>query len=63
MPEHELSTNEFKSFADSVARRAQGEPLQYITGQQDFYGRVFRVSPDVLIPRPETELLVESALK
>jgi len=61
--EHELSTNEFKSFSDSVDRRAQGEPLQYITGQQDFYGRVFRVSPDVLIPRPETELLVESALE
>jgi release factor glutamine methyltransferase len=61
--EHELSTNEFKSFADSVARRARGEPLQYITGQQDFYGRVFRVSPDVLIPRPETELLVEAALE
>ena len=61
--EHELSTNEFKSFADSVDRRAQGEPLQYITGQQDFYGRVFRVSPDVLIPRPETELLVEAALE
>lgn len=61
--EYKLSTNEFKSFADSVDRRAQGEPLQYITGQQDFYGRVFRVSNDVLIPRPETELLVEAALE
>jgi release factor glutamine methyltransferase len=46
-----------------VERRAQGEPLQYITGVQDFYGREFRVTPDVLIPRPETELLVEAALE
>jgi len=46
-----------------VERRANGEPLQYITGVQDFYGREFRVTPDVLIPRPETELLVEAALR
>ena len=46
-----------------VGRRAAGEPLQYITGFQDFYGREFRVTPDVLIPRPETELLVEAALE
>jgi release factor glutamine methyltransferase len=45
-----------------VERRAAGEPLQYVTGVQDFYGREFRVTPDVLIPRPETELLVEAAL-
>lgn len=46
-----------------VERRATGEPLQYITGIQDFFGREFRVTPDVLIPRPETELLVEAALE
>jgi release factor glutamine methyltransferase len=46
-----------------VKRRAAGEPLQYITGVQDFYGREFRVTPDVLIPRPETELLVEAAIE
>lgn len=46
-----------------VERRAAGEPLQYITGVQDFYGREFRVTVDVLIPRPETELLVEAALE
>ena len=46
-----------------VERRAAGEPLQYVTGVQDFYGREFRVTPDVLIPRPETELLVEAAFE
>jgi release factor glutamine methyltransferase len=50
-------------FREMVERRANGEPLQYITGVQDFYGREFLVSPDVLIPRPETELLVEAALE
>ena len=50
-------------FRDAVERRAAGEPLQYITGVQDFFGREFRVTPDVLIPRPETELLVEAALE
>lgn len=46
-----------------VERRAAGEPFQYITGRQEFYGLEFEVTPDVLIPRPETELLVETALE
>lgn len=50
-------------FREAVVRRAGGEPLQYITGVQDFFGRVFRVTTDTLIPRPETELLVEAALE
>src|SRR5204862_7940028 len=46
-----------------VERRASGEPLQYIVCVQDFFGREFRVTADVLIPRPETELLVEAVLE
>jgi release factor glutamine methyltransferase len=46
-----------------VVRRAAREPLAYITGEREFYGRLFRVSSAVLVPRPETELLVEEALR
>src|SRR5688500_8374321 len=58
-----LDDTSLDRFREAVARRAEGEPLQYITGVQDFFGREFRVTPDVLIPRPETELLVEAALE
>jgi release factor glutamine methyltransferase len=47
----------------NISRRAANEPIQYITGQQEFYGLNFQVSPAVLIPRPETEHLVEAVLK
>lgn len=58
-----LNAEQFERFANAIARRAAGEPAQYITGTQDFFGRAFRVTPDVLIPRPETELLVEAGLE
>nr|MBL8410677.1 peptide chain release factor N(5)-glutamine methyltransferase [Dechloromonas sp.] len=49
-------------FAEWVERRAAGEPLAYLVGEMEFRGRVFQVSPAVLVPRPETEVLVEEAL-
>ena len=50
------------SFVELVDRRATGEPVAYILGHQEFYGRSFRVTPDVLIPRGDTESVVEAAL-
>jgi release factor glutamine methyltransferase len=61
--EDQVDDDSLDQLREFVERRATGEPLQYITGVQDFYGREFRVTPDVLIPRPETELLVEVALE
>lgn len=59
----EDATPEFlASFETLVSRRARREPVAYIRGVQEFWGREFRVGPGVLIPRPETELLVETAL-
>ena len=57
-----LSEQAIKTFKEYVERRAAGEPLQYITGHQEFFNLDFEVTRDVLIPRPETELLVEIAL-
>ena len=62
-PERELTSEEARQYQQSCARRAKGEPLQYITGRQEFRGLDFRVTPDVLIPRPETEHLVEAAVE
>jgi release factor glutamine methyltransferase len=59
----ELEPSALALFRERVGRRASGEPVQYITGRQEFYGLDFEVSPAVLIPRPETELLVEVALE
>ncbi|MCL4184218.1 MAG: peptide chain release factor N(5)-glutamine methyltransferase [Burkholderiaceae bacterium] len=50
------------AFAALVRRRRAGEPIAYLTGTREFYGRAFEVSPQVLIPRPETELLVGQVL-
>jgi release factor glutamine methyltransferase len=47
----------------AVSRRAHREPLAYVTGEREFWNRSFAVSPDVLVPRPETELIVEAALE
>jgi release factor glutamine methyltransferase len=58
-----LTAAERAAFRAGVARRAAGEPFQYIAGRQEFYGLEFEATPDVLIPRPETELLVETALE
>lgn len=58
-----LETEALERFRESVERRASGEPFQYIVGVQDFFGRQFRVTPEVLIPRPETELLAEAAIE
>ncbi len=62
-PEQELREVEWIHYGRWLHERMQGKPLQYITKTQEFYGRPFAVSPDVLIPRPETELLVETVLR
>jgi len=61
-PEYELAADEIRAFDSFVDRRASREPFQYIAGKQEFFGLEFKVTPDVLIPRPETEMLVERAL-
>ena len=61
-PERELPVQAAWSFQQLVKRRMQGEPIAYIRGQQEFWSLLFEVTPAVLIPRPETELLVERAL-
>lgn len=57
-----LNPAQISRFYSVLARRLEGEPIAYITGYREFYGREFHVTPDVLIPRPETELLVDLAL-
>jgi len=62
-PEHVLDPDLLVMFQSLVVRRAAGEPLQYITGHQEFFKLDFEVTPDVLIPRPESEAMVEVALE
>jgi release factor glutamine methyltransferase len=61
-PEYLLSHNEIRLYQQLLERRQQGEPLAYILGYREFWGLQLKVSAAVLIPRPETELLVEEAL-
>src|ERR1700742_3843471 len=61
-PEQELREVEWLHYGRYLHERMQGKPTQYITARQEFYGREFRVTSDVLIPRPETEHVVEVAL-
>jgi release factor glutamine methyltransferase len=61
-PEAPLSEQQAAQFDALLGRAAEGEPLAYLVGAREFYGLAFGVTPDVLIPRPETEALVEAAL-
>jgi len=61
-PEDEVHPEQLAQFLGLMARRASGEPTQHLTGEQEFWGLELEVTPDVLIPRPETEHVVEVAL-
>ena len=61
-PEDEISAEQEKQLLTLLERRANGEPTQHLTGKQEFWGLEFEVTPDVLIPRPETEHVIEVAL-
>ena len=61
--EEKLPPDAAREFRALVERRSRGEPLQYLSGEREFYGLSFKVNASVLIPRPETEILVEQALQ
>ena len=61
-PEEIIADADAQRFFDLIARRTAGEPTQHLTGKQEFWGLEFEVTPDVLIPRPETEHVIEVAL-
>src|SRR3990170_8838474 len=61
-PEITLTTGQQKNLDDSLARLESGESFPYVLGHWEFFGLDFDITPDVLIPRPETELLVEKAI-
>jgi len=61
-PEQSINSQQLDAIHELVQRRAQGEPIAYILGRKHFWDLELRVTPDVLIPRPDTELLVETAL-
>ncbi|MCL1911356.1 MAG: peptide chain release factor N(5)-glutamine methyltransferase [Leptospirales bacterium] len=61
-PEKEINAAQYAKIKNAVARRKEREPIAYITGEKEFYSLTFAVNPKVLIPRPETELLVDLAI-
>lgn len=61
-PDQELSSEQRRSYFALISERLTGKPTQYIMGHQEFWGLDFEITPDVLIPRPETELVVEVVL-
>lgn len=61
--ERQLTNQEINTFKGFIQKRSKRKPLQYIIGEEEFRGLIFKVTRDVLIPRPETELLVEEAVK
>jgi release factor glutamine methyltransferase len=61
-PDREISPGHFKTFYDLIEQRLNGRPIAYLIGCREFWSREFEITPDVLIPRPETELLVERCL-
>jgi release factor glutamine methyltransferase len=62
-PENNLSTEQQTQFSALISQRMQGTPVAYLTETREFWSRDFKVSPDVLIPRPDTELLIELSLE
>lgn len=62
-PEQLLSTRETEAFQTLLQKRLQGTPIAYLLGEREFWSRPFKVTPDVLIPRPDTELIIELALQ
>lgn len=62
-PDRSISQTHFSEFKSLIVRRGQREPLQHLIGKQEFWSRDFKINEDVLIPRPETEILVEEAVK
>ncbi len=62
-PEAALNPSQLKASQDLIDRRVNGEPVAYLAGEREFWSMLLKVTPDVLIPRPETELLVETVLE